>query len=126
MPSYNVKTKEPYPVDAPLPGDVIPCADFNGLRELGATEFYPRSLEYRHSTHTLKEFQRPGYFVDETRDHLREGDEIFYTLKGGKELPSEWTRGIAIVESVPNSKDRPLILAGLVQLPNAEPWTGDK
>ena len=122
MANFTAKTKELYPVDETQPGDIIPCADYNGLRELGASEFYPRSWEYRDKDNGLDDFMRPGFFTDETRDHLRAGDEIYYVLQGGKSLPSEWVRGICVVEEIPNSRDRPVILAGLVQLPAATPW----
>jgi hypothetical protein len=119
----QTKTKELYP-DEPqtTPGDTVPSAYFEGLRELGATEFYPRAWEYRHAEHTLKDLMRPGYFSDEARARLRVGDEIHYFMQGGKQLPSEWERGICVVEVNPNSKELPLILAGYIQYGSPTPW----
>ncbi len=45
-----------------------------------------------------------------------------YQTHGRILLPSEWQRGIAAVEELPNSKELPLILAGLVEYPKATPW----
>ncbi len=65
---------------------------------------------------------KPGYFSDEAREHLRVDDTITYVLYGGSKLPSEWQRGIAVVEEIPNSKELPVILAGIVEYPKATPW----
>ena len=128
MPNFTAKTKEElYPEEAPpKPGTSIPSGDFDGLRELGATEFFPRTWQYRHIKHTLKDLQRPGYFDGETRDRLRVGDEIHYCMQGEKKLPSLWERGIAVVETNPNSNLLPLILAGFVRYSQPIPWTGEK
>ncbi len=99
-----------------------PHADQDGLRELGQTEFFPRRHEYRDAQHTLKDLMRPGYFTGEVRNRLNVGDEIHYVMQAGKRLPSEWQRGIAVVEEIPNSKELPVILAGLVEYPKATPW----
>ena len=64
---------------------------------------------------------KPGYFSDEAREHLRVSDTIVYTLCGGSKLPSEWQRGIAVVEEIPNSKEIPVVLAGLVEYPKTTP-----
>ena len=53
------------------------------------------------------------------------GDEIHYVMQAGKRLPSEWQRGIAVVEEIPNGKELPLILAGIVEYPKATPWRGE-
>ncbi len=73
---------------------------------MGASEFYPRFWQYLHEKHSL-------------------GDTIVYTLCGGSKLPSEWQRGIAVVEEIPNSKELPVILAGIVEYPKATPWRGE-
>ncbi len=52
----------------------------------------------------------------------RVGDTIVYSLCGGSKLPSEWQRGIVVVEERPNSKQLPVILAGVVEYPKATPW----
>jgi len=104
------------------PGSKVPQASFEHLRPLGATEFYPRYWQYLHEQHTLEDFRRPGYFAGDTRDHLRVGDTITYTLQGGEKLPSRWQRGVAIVEDVPNSRELPVILAGLVQYEQSTVW----
>jgi len=128
MPNFQAKTKEEtkgdlYPIEAPLqPGEEVPVADPEGLRELGATEFFPRSHEYRHKHHALADLMRPGYFSGEARERLREGDEIYYVLRGGEKIPSQWVRGICVVEEIPSSRELPVILAGIVQLPQATPW----
>ncbi len=54
--------------------------------------------------------------------HSRVTFEGMYTLCGGSKLPSEWERGIAAIEEIPNSKELPVILAGIVEYPKATPW----
>jgi hypothetical protein len=83
----------------------VPQASIEHLRPLGASEFYPRHWQYLHEKHSLDDFRKLGYFSDGAREHLRVGDTIVYTLCGGSKLPSEWQRGIAIVEEVPNTND---------------------
>ncbi len=87
-----------------------------------ASDFYPRFWQYLHEKHTFDDFRKLGNFSDEAREHLRVGDTIVYTLCGGSKLPSEWPRGIAVVEEIPNSKELPVILAGLVEYPKTTPW----
>lgn len=124
MTSFQARTKEELYTPEPniIPGKKAPSADFNGLRPHGANEFFPRIWQYRHNEHTLADLMKPGYFCDEARDHLRPGDEIFYTLEGKKKLPSAWERGIAVVEFVPNSKEHPVILAGFVKFGKPSVW----
>ncbi len=107
------------------PGSKVPQASIEHLRPLGASEFYPRFWQYLYEKHSLDDFRKPGYFSDEAREHLRVGDTIVYTLCGGSKLPSEWQRGIAVVEEIPNGKELPVILAGIVEYPKATPWRGD-
>ncbi len=102
-----------------------PLQSIEHLRPLGASEFYPRFWQYLHEKHSLDDFRKPGYFSDEAREHLRVGDTIVYSLCGGSKLPSEWQRGIAVVEEIPNSKELPVILAGVVEYPKATPWRGE-
>lgn len=128
MPNFQTKEKNEFQ-DQPSeqkPGHKVPQADQDGLRELGQTEFFPRRHEYRHAQHTLKDLMKPGYFDDEVRARLQVGDEIHYCMQGGKQLPSEWVRGVCIVEEKPNSQELPLILAGLVEYPKATPLAGRK
>ena len=82
-------------------------------------------MEYRHPKHSLADLMRPGYFQSELRKRMHPGDEIHYILYGGSKLPSEWERGICIVESVPSHREQPLILAGLIEYPAPTPWRGD-
>ncbi len=125
MPNFQAKTKEELSqTEQPKPGLKTPSADFNGLRPLGASEFFPRHWQYRNKEHTLENLKIPGYFCGEARNHLNPGDEIHYTLEGGKKLPSEWERGIAVVEANPNSKELPLILAGYVRYGQPTSWDG--
>ncbi len=125
MPNFIAKTRAELNQTEPLiPGLKTPSADFNGLRPHGATEFYPRIWQYRHKKHTLEDLMRPGYFVAETRDHLRPGDEIHYCMEGLAKSPSEWQRGICVVEDNPNTKESPLILAGYVRYGQPTPWDG--
>jgi hypothetical protein len=111
--------------EAPQPGDKVPQASDEHLRPLGANEFYPRFWQYLHDEHTFSDFSKPGYFADEAREHLRVGDTIVYTLCGGSKLPSDWERGIAVVQEVPNSKELPVILAGVVEYPKPAVWRGE-
>ncbi len=121
MPDFVAKERE-VATDTDQPGAKVPEADDNGLRELGATEFYPRHWEYRHPKHTFDDLRRPGYFMDEARARLQVGDEIHYCMQGGNKLPSEWHRGVCVVEEKPNTKQRPLILAGYVRYSKPTPW----
>jgi hypothetical protein len=90
------------------PGTKVPAADHGALRPLGANKFYPRVWQYRHRQHLLTDFMRPGYFTGEARAMLRPGDEIYYCLECGSKTPSEWTRGMCVVEEVPSSRELPL------------------
>lgn len=61
-----------------------------------------RLYTYEHRKHTLKDFLTPGYFDAAVIDtQLRPWDEIEFTLGGGRALPSEATRGLAVVDYVP-------------------------
>jgi len=46
-------------------------------------------------------------------------------MQGGNKSPSEWQRGICVVEENPNSKELPLILAGYIQYEQPTPWRND-
>src|SRR4051812_37118383 len=83
------------------PGDTVPHGDQEGLRELGATEFFPRHWEYRHPKHTFDDLRRPGYFSGDARSRLKVGDELHYCMQGGSKSPSDWQRGICVVEENP-------------------------
>ena len=61
-----------------------------------------------------------------TRDNLRVGDEIHFCLEGGKKLPSEWVRGIVVVEELPNTRELPLIVASIILYPEAKPCIDNK
>ena len=100
MPNFEAKTREEMN-GVPKPGDDVPTADQNGLRDLGANEFYPRKWQYQHEQHTLADLQRPGYFQGEARAHLRVGDEIHFTLQGKMKLPSQWVCGVLYCRGKP-------------------------
>jgi len=127
MPSFKAQTRDEMEgKTTPKPGQSVACAEFEGLRELGATEFYPRMWQYRNKKHTLDDLTRPNYFgAGDTRDNLRVGDEITFCLELGKKLPSEWTRGIVVVEELPNTRQLPLIVAAIVLYPAAKPCVSD-
>ena len=113
---------------APQPGEKIPQASVNHLRELGDLAFSPRMWQYTHSTQTLADFQRPGFFsanpldTESARDHLRTGDMIFYVLECGSHDPADWKRGIATVLDNPSSKIQPLFLGGIVEYQQPVSW----
>lgn len=111
--------------DAPPPGSKTPAADDHRLRDLGATEAFPRKWEYLHPAHRLRDLVRPGYFGGEARARLRPGDEIHYTAGAGRPSPSEWERGILIVEENPSTRERPLIVAILHRHGKATPVRHD-
>lgn len=123
----STKTYDPNRMS--LPDAVTPPkpaeASVDHLRQLGANEFYPRSWEYRHPGQTLRDLIRPGFFVGETRAHLSVGDEIHYTVGAGKRLPSEWMRGILVVEEKPNTQELPVIVAILHRYPAPTPVRHD-
>ena len=127
MPDFAAKTRRQLQGidDPPPPGEALPSADEEGFRELGQTETWPRISEYRHPKHSLADMMVPGYFSGELRKRMHPGDEIHYILYGGSKLPSEWQRGICVVESVPSHREQPLILAGLIEYPQPTPWRGD-
>ena len=112
--------------DPPKPGELLPIADEECLRELGATENWPRTCEYWHPKHSLSDFSKPGYFDGDLRARMHPGDQIYYCLYGGSKDPCDWQRGIAVVVDVPSSRQDPLILAGILEYPAPQPWTGDK
>lgn len=119
MPHFVAEERNP----AASPGEnKVPVADPDSLRELGATEFWPRRWEYMHRRHTLTDIMNPGYFTGESRERLHVGDEIWFTLCGNSKLPSEWQRGIAVVEEVPNEARLPVILAGFHRFGRPTPW----
>lgn len=123
MPPFDADTA---PLSQPAaPGSKVPEAEYNFLRGLGATEFYPRKWEYRSPLHTLRDIVRPGYFSGDTRANLRVGDEIHYTACGGHKLPSEWERGILVVEEQPNTAELPLIVAIVTRHRKATPVRHD-
>lgn len=125
-PTFTARTKDELRgiKPTPAPGEEVPSADDDGLRELGATESYPRHHEYRHAQHTVEDLMRPGYFGGELRSRLRVGDEIHFCMQGGEKLPSQWRRGICVVEEVPNDRDLPVILAGYCEYDQPTPWRG--
>lgn len=127
MPQFEARTKDEMQGlrPAPLaPGVETPCADEDGLRQLGENAFFPRHWEFRSQAHTVEDLMRPGYFRGEARVRLRLGDEIHYCMQGGEKLPSQWRRGVCVVEEVPNDRDLPLVLAGYVQYDQPTPWRG--
>jgi hypothetical protein len=111
--------------EPPKPGKGPPCADEEGFRELGQTETWPRSSEYRHPKHTLADMMVPGYFTGELRKRMHTGDEIHYILYGGSKNPCAWERGVCVVADNPNTDQQPLILAGYVEYPQPTPWRDD-
>ena len=123
---FKAKTRaELQGVDVPKPGEALPCADEESLRDLGATENWPRTCEYSHPSHSLADLMRPGYFQGEVRNRMHVGDTIHYTMYGGSKLPSEWQRGICVVEDVPSAREHPLILAGIIEYPAPTIWDGE-
>lgn len=108
-----------------IPGSKVPSADEFRIRSLGADEFYPRKWEYTHPEHTTRDIIRPGYFSDETRARLNVGDEIHYTAQAKSRVPSEWERGILVVEEKPNTKEKPLIVAIIHRYSKATPVRHD-
>jgi hypothetical protein len=112
--------------DSPKPGESLPHADEESLREMGATENWPRITEYQHPSHNLTDFSRPGYFTGDLRARMHVGDQIYYCLYAGSKDPCDWQRGIAVVIEVPSSREEPLILAGILEYPQPQPWTGEK
>ena len=106
------------------PGEVPPCADFHGLRELGAMEFVPRKFQYGHKHHSLRDLMIPGYFRDDARDHLNVGDELYYTMCGGSKDPEKWDRGVAVVITKSSHREEPIVLAGISRWPKPTSWAG--
>jgi len=111
--------------DEPKPGESAPTADSECLRDLGATENWPRTCEYGHPKHSLQDLMTPGYFAGDVRSRMHVGDIIYFTMYGGSKLPSEWVRGVAVVEENPTGKQFPLILAGIIAYPQPQPWRGE-
>lgn len=107
------------------PGDKVPAADGDHLCELGATEYFPRKWQYLHPKHTLRDVLRPGYFAGDERARLNVGDEIFYTMCGGSKLPSEWARGIIVVETKSTIREAPLGIAIIHRYPKPTPVAHD-
>lgn len=123
---FKAKTRaELQGVDVPQPGEALPCADEESLRDLGATKNWPRTCEYAHPTHTISDLMRPGYFQGELRKRMHTGDTIHYCLYHGSKLPSEWIRGIATVQANPNTREQPLILASVFEYPQPKIWDGE-
>ncbi len=108
----------------PKPGEVPPCADYHGLRELGAMEFWPRRWQYGHKQHSLRDLMVPGYFRDDARDFLNVGDEITYTMCGGSKDPEQWERGMCVVLVKSTSREEPVVLAGIQRWPKPTSWKG--
>ena len=127
MPDFAAKTRRQLQGidDPPSPGVAPPCAEEEGLRDLGQTETWPRILEYRNPKHSLADMMKPNYFSGDLRSRMHTGDEIHYILYGGSKLPSDWQRGICVVLENPNTREQPLILAGIVAYPQPTPWRGD-
>ena len=128
MADFRARTRaqlQGLPDEPTKPGESLPTADEESLRELGATENSPRTCEYWHPKHCVKDLIVPGYFAGELRTRMHVGDTIHYTLYGGKKLPSEWERGVCVVEEIPTTREEPLILAGFVQHPQPTPWRGE-
>ena len=111
-------------VPTPKPGEAPPCADYHGLRELGAMEFWPRRWQYGHKHHTLRDLMVPGYFRDDARDWLNVGDEITYTMCGGTKDPEKWDRGICVVLTKSSHREEPVVLAGISRWPKPTSWAG--
>lgn len=112
-------------VPKPQPGEVPPCADFHGLRELGAMEFFPRRWGYGHKQHSLRDLMTPGYFKDEARDFLNIGDEIYYTMCCGESKdPAKWDRGICVVLEKSSRREEPVILGGTFRFSKPTSWAG--
>jgi hypothetical protein len=130
--SFTARSKEELRGEQPpaliVPGTKAPEADREGLRSLGADEFYPRKWQYIHPTHTLDDFMRLGYFANHSiRSTLKLGDEIHYTLCGGHSKdPEKWQRGICVVMEIPNNRTDPLILGGLHKYSHPTPWWVEK
>ena len=51
---------------------------------------------------------------------------MHFFMHGGKKSPSEWERGICVVEDNPNTPELPLIMAGIVLYPKPTIWDGSK
>jgi hypothetical protein len=113
------------PDEPTKPGESLPYADEECLRELGATENWPRTCEYWHPKHSLSDFMRPGYFTGDLRARMHPGDVIHHCLYGGSRDPCDWARGVCVVIEVPSHSEQPLILAGLIEYPSPTPWRGD-
>ncbi len=96
------------------------------LRELGATENWPRITEYQHPKHSLSDFYRAGYFSGDLRARMHTGDQIYFCLYNGEKDPCDWSRGIAVVIETPKDREHPLLLASILDYPQPQPWQGDK
>jgi hypothetical protein len=108
----------------PTPGVVpikVPECDPEGLRELGATEYWPRRLEYLTRKHSMRDVIRPGYFCGEARARMHVGDEIFVTACNDSKVPSEWDRLILVVEEIPSTTAHPLIVSILLRFHKPTP-----
>ena len=110
--------------DAPSPPETPPSADYHGLREFGAMEFWPRRWQYGHKQHTLRDMMVPGYFRDDARDWLHVGDEITYTMCGGSKDPETWERGICVVLTKSSHREQPVVLAGIHRFSKPTSWAG--
>ena len=110
--------------DTPKLVEAPPCADYHGLRELGAMEFFPRRWQYGHKNHTLRDMMVPGYFRDDARDWLHVGDEITYTMCGGEKDPVKWDRGICVVIEKSSHREQPVVLAGIHRFKKPTSWAG--
>ena len=112
--------------DPQTPSESLPIADEESLREMGATETWPRTCEYAHPKHGLADLFRPGYFTGDLRARMHVGDLIHFSLYNGSKDPYLWSRGIAVVIETPKDREHPLLLASLIDYPRPQPWTGDK
>ena len=112
--------------DEPTLVEKVPEADINGLRQLGDNAFYPRKFQYLSKSHTRADLLRPGYFSSDplsrncARDHMREGDEIHFTMCNGSGDVTTWERGIVCVVSNPTGGHSPLTLGVIVDYPQMQ------
>ena len=91
MPTF--KAEERLPSQAAVQKvDQRPAANFEALREHGASETYPRLLQYHEPKHGLDDVIAHNYWRGDIRDNLRLGDEIYCVLGCGSKDPCEWQR----------------------------------
>ena len=127
MPEFTAKTKaEIKGLPESTPVEKVPQADINGLRQLGDNAFFPRKFQYLSKAHSRADLLRPGYFSgdplspDCARDHMREGDEIAFTMCNGSKDVTTWERGIVCVVSNPTRGHSLLTLGVIVDYPQMQ------